>query len=555
MLETVTTTPAGSAADPPQDQPATTKPSRLWVLASVGWALAPLLLALPAGPFFGWAAWRLRSRVVAVEAALYGSATVAFFALTSQPSGTVQNVGVVVGLGVMVVATVRAFVLRARVFRLRSPATGTETGGTDCPPPPGWTPVFPASSVGAPDPDRPATWIAPLACNGRDQHLVSLPAWRTIGYVFGGASLIAVQLYLHVYGRGLGIGIGLLLTPLFVVLFSRRLDGPVLYYRNWGVRRAVRLDRVSAVATTAAARYATLLLSAQGVRRPVRVSLRSTGYVAPPAVADHLRGWLERPGVQITPAASAVLSGEFLTAHPSKRPSRLYRALAVLLGVVLPLSALGLGVWLSHQRQAELRIPGAPGYSTFGGPHGKPLAVGRPWGRPCQPVRFTVEQDVPDWVYNQVAAVVAEARADGIDVTVETRNFYWTPSSLYYPAGQTPETVVRVPVFSDDATPPRLRDGQPERILLGWDAAVDPDGTHEDVTSEQGVLHLAALNGDLPATRRAIRQLVALSQGIEASTSPESGIRQGSTQDRFTPADVNAMRTMSGCGAAYPSAP
>ena len=65
------------------------------------------------------------------------------------------------------------------------------------------------------------------------------------------------------------------------------------------------------------------------------------------------------------------------------------------------------GAVAAFERSAARHIPGADGYRRFGGPHGKLIAVGRPWGHACQPVRFSVEEHVPDWVYTQIAAVVA----------------------------------------------------------------------------------------------------------------------------------------------------
>jgi hypothetical protein len=65
---------------------------------------------------------------------------------------------------------------------------------------------------------------------------------------------------------------------------------------------------------------------------------------------------------------------------------------------------------------------GATGYSTFTGRVAPIAARPRPSvGTPCEPIRFTVEEPMPDWVYIQVAVVVGEARGDGIDVALETR--------------------------------------------------------------------------------------------------------------------------------------
>lgn len=198
----------------------------------------------------------------------------------------------------------------------------------------------------------------------------------------------------------------------------------------------------------------------------------------------------------------------------------------------------------------SLAIPGAPGYSTFTGPLGRPLPVGRPWGKTCQPVRFTVDEHVPQWAYEQIAATIAQARRDGIDVTVENRQFDWTPGSLYYVGGQSPASTVRVAIFADDGRAPLLSNGKPEHINLGWNARADPDGEHEDLTSAQGVLWMKTIDGNAQAVRLSTRYLIAMTQGIIDTSRQDSAIAEGSTIDQFTPTDIAAMKRMSGCGSA-----
>ena len=197
---------------------------------------------------------------------------------------------------------------------------------------------------------------------------------------------------------------------------------------------------------------------------------------------------------------------------------------------------------------SPLSIPGAPGYSTFTGPLGKPLPVGRPWGKACQPVRFTVEEHVPQWVYVQIAATIAQARRDGIDVTVENRQFLWTPSSLFYVNGQSPASTVRIPIFANDGPPPLLSNGKPEHIELGWNAHPDPDGLHEDLISAQGILWMRTIDGNALSVRRSTRFLIALTQGVISASQQDSAIADGNTVDNFTQADIAAMKRMSGCG-------
>ena len=198
------------------------------------------------------------------------------------------------------------------------------------------------------------------------------------------------------------------------------------------------------------------------------------------------------------------------------------------------------------------RIAGAPGYSTYRGPHGYPLAEGRPWGNPCQPLRFSVASDISTADYDQIVAVVESARSDGIDVTIENRNFMWYPSQLY-PPGQNNTTVERIGIFASSAAPPRLSDGHLERIGFGWDAAMSRDGHHEHLTDLQATLYLTQLEGHPDRLRIAIRQFIAFTQGVGGSTARDSGISRGTSVDKFRSADLRAMELMSGCD--YQTAP
>jgi hypothetical protein len=200
----------------------------------------------------------------------------------------------------------------------------------------------------------------------------------------------------------------------------------------------------------------------------------------------------------------------------------------------------------THVAQSESASLGA--YTTFDGPTGKPFPTGRPWGVACQPVRLTVEEHVPDDVYAQVVTVVKEARADGINVTVEDRTFSWNTGSLYYPAGMTPDNVQRVGIFVNNGAPDVTSDGQPEHVKLGWDATLDADGQHEDMTDAQGELQMANLTGDAVGQRRAVREVIALTQGVSGTNDSGSGLGPGSTHDGFSAADIGAMKQMSGCG-------
>lgn len=410
-----------------------------------------------------------------------------------------------------------------------------------------WQPAFPGSERRPADAKDPSTWPSPFVCTGHDRHELGVPLASTFGYFAGGVGLLALSLFTHTGGRTLGVAAGMLLVPLFVVLFRERLDGAVLEYRMWGVPRSLPLQQVISVRTARRAGPNTSIgLRAPG-RRPVRVVMRAGSYAAPQAVCDHLRGWLERPGVDITPAAAALLRGRALAPQPVKRRSLARQGITFVFTVLLPVGAVGLNLWVNHEHDVRRRIPGAPGYVRYGGPHGKLLAVGRPWGLACQPVRFTVERSVPDWVYGEAVDVVNEARADGIDVTIETRSFTWDPTSLFYAPGRTPAGVPRVPIFADARSGGGVFD-------LGWDAVVDGDGKHEDVTGLQLVLHLGGRTGRTAEVRHAVRRLVGFAAGVSRSTKPKgrTAIAHDVGVDRFTRDDVAAIQLMSGCGALRP---
>ena len=232
---------------------------------------------------------------------------------------------------------------------------------------------------------------------------------------------------------------------------------------------------------------------------------------------------------------------------PKPRRTGLIVGVCIGVAVLLAIGAVsvrGFVVAVIHGRD----IAGSPGYSTFTGPAGKPFPVGRPWGKACQPIRFTVEEHVPDDVYAQIVSVVNEARADGLDVTMEDRSFMWNLDSLYYPPGTTSDDAQRVGIFVNNGSPFMSSDGQPAHVDLGWDATLDPDGRHEDLTSAQGTLQMAVLAGDVVGQRRAVRDLIALTLGVAASTQSDSDLRNGATRDSFSPADIAAMKHMSGCG-------
>ncbi|MDE3131800.1 MAG: hypothetical protein KGL16_11665, partial [Acidobacteriota bacterium] len=209
----------------------------------------------------------------------------------------------------------------------------------------------------------------------------------------------------------------------------------------------------------------------------------------------------------------------------------------------VPLSALPT---LAHVLAARA-IPHAPGYFTLTGSRGYPAPAGRPWGAACTPVRLAAQASVPNALYAELAAVVRAARRQGVDVTLESRRGAWRHSSLYYRFGQRPATSVVVELGASSATPPRLADGKAEHIRLAWDTRLDGDKHNEDLTLLRGTLWLRALVGQPELVRRAIRQLIAMTQGVALTTASLSGISAMTAPDRFSSSDVAAMLTMSGC--------
>jgi hypothetical protein len=407
----------------------------------------------------------------------------------------------------------------------------------------GWTPRFPADRLR----EAGSSLAAAVACDGSDRHPLTLPLGPACGVGVTGLALIALDVHLHYYGRGFATGIGLAALPALLFLFNRWVAGPVLYYRKWGRLHRLDLTSVTDVDAGAKAGAVSLLLSAPALTKPMRVVVLSRGYMMSTAAREHLQGWLSSPQVHWTPQAEALLAehGSGAALVTRRRRFLVLRTLTF----AVPLAVLGVALVHYYRHQAARAIPGAPGYRRFGGPRGKLLPVGRPWGHPCQPIRFAVEAHVPDAAYSQIQAVVSEARRDGIDVTLETRTFRWLPSALYYVDGQSAATTVRVDIYAHDEAPPRHSDGTPLHINLRWNAQLDPDGRHEDLSLAEADLYMQTVAGNSALVRLSMRQLIAMTQGIIKSTRKDSGIPSTSTLDRFTHADVAAMKLMSGCPA------
>jgi hypothetical protein len=219
--------------------------------------------------------------------------------------------------------------------------------------------------------------------------------------------------------------------------------------------------------------------------------------------------------------------GEHVSARPPVDP--------IAIGALPAVVAAAGGIALTH-------------YATFTGPHGDAPPTARPWTGPqCKPIRLEVERDVPHAIYPQVVRVVDEARADGIDITVETPDGKWDPASLYYRDGQSPKTAALVKLYASDRTPPKLSTGGREHIGFNFTTKLSTDRKHEQFRFVEGLLWLKTVGADPMIQRRSIRQLIALTQGIGATNLSGSAIAQKSVTDHFTLPDIAAMLQMSGC--------
>lgn len=192
----------------------------------------------------------------------------------------------------------------------------------------------------------------------------------------------------------------------------------------------------------------------------------------------------------------------------------------------------------------DTAIPGAPGYYTMHGPHGRPLAVGVPWGTPCAPIVVVTPRTLPEPMYRVIAQTVHAAWANGLNIVVTHRNGDVPLTALYQTPGSVLDHNVNVVVgqtSSDPATP---------HLRLGWNAELTPDGRHERLTSLQGIFYLSTLEQEPePVTlRKVVRYMIGFTAGIGSSTKQGSAFEHlADAADRFSPSDVHAMLTMSGC--------
>jgi hypothetical protein len=176
---------------------------------------------------------------------------------------------------------------------------------------------------------------------------------------------------------------------------------------------------------------------------------------------------------------------------------------------------------------------------------GLPFPEGRPWGEPCQPIVFDINDTLPGQQVMLIEQAIQNARALGLDVTYAYPD--WYPSTPYL-AGQTNTSVQIINIVPSEQWPSPVDDfGLHEHIEFGWDARVSNNGRHEVLTDLTGTLFLHAVAGAPQSTKRAVRELIAFSQGVAGSSATGSTISSGNAATEFSKDDMNAMQRMSGC--------
>jgi hypothetical protein len=176
------------------------------------------------------------------------------------------------------------------------------------------------------------------------------------------------------------------------------------------------------------------------------------------------------------------------------------------------------------------------GYPVLRGNQGWPIAVGRPWGTPCAPVRLVPGESLPAAWRARLREVVAEAADGGVPVVPTTD----VPD-------ERPTNAVGLDAVRDQT--PLLPDGRPQRLF--WQITTDlaPDARSERILGLQTVVFPASVGDRAADQRRVLRTLLARSFGLDGATRPGSGLTAelASTVDRFSPADLAALRAMAGC--------
>ncbi len=226
-------------------------------------------------------------------------------------------------------------------------------------------------------------------------------------------------------------------------------------------------------------------------------------------------------------------------------------ARAMALGVVLVLTAvfvaqrIGKSPRVPGDSRDASRIPAIAGYQVNGGPHGRAMEAGGPWGFACAPVLFRLDASTPPAVVAQFSGVVSAASEQGLNMAAVIDGAEPPSGTL---AGD-PSSWIVVPVAYSLAAAPANEEGRPMTLGGEYGGRLTPDGRWEDYTSWTLVLYGRTMADDPLLQRKAARVAVARVTGLAGSLSPSSGITRGmrSEVDAFTPADLAAMHAMAGC--------
>ncbi len=237
--------------------------------------------------------------------------------------------------------------------------------------------------------------------------------------------------------------------------------------------------------------------------------------------------------------------GGYVGPPPARRTGAVI-AVAVT-AVVLVAGALGWGALALLGGRAGHVAEAAPGYPVLHGPSGRSIAVGRPWGSACTPVLFVLGPDAGRDFSSAFRAVVVEAQAGGLRVGVTGPGIAADDPQLTA-LGAVPSATV--PVAPSSALR-RKPDGTAYRVSVGWDTAVDADGTHDHLVQFVANTYPAQIGTDAVLMRKVARMVVAEAEGLREGTTSGTGIAAHleNSRDAFSTPDLAAIRAMSGCAA------
>lgn len=202
---------------------------------------------------------------------------------------------------------------------------------------------------------------------------------------------------------------------------------------------------------------------------------------------------------------------------------------AIVLLVVLGLAAVNLAKSLGEQMEDNVPV--------LHNRQAQPVAEGRPWGAPCQPVTIAA-LGMPDDVFREFSGVVMTAHAAGVPVSVVRdvphpddtgATVVWLPPGT--PATMFPEAHVHANWWAPEA--PGRGPATLQSVRIEW---------HGDVFAQDA--DAAAMY------RRYARSDVGQIFGLGKAWSSKSAFGSPVTQtpDLFRPSDLVRLREMAGCG-------